>query len=522
MLNGSKFNLLPKQSLPYLRRSAALVWRKFWRALIIISGLLLFVGAQLLLARGINNWSSYWYLIILAGVAILSIIIAAKNSAFMLATWLVLVPWTWYFPLKPHKYYLQFDLLIMALLTMIAIPKFLVYRQKIARPTITEILLILSVLWCNVWPLIRLGTGSAKPHAAILQLILVPGIIYFLAKVTLENEKQIKLMIGAICVIGLLWTVSGFYEHYTGYQWHSAITGNPVLLKWQDVARGRAVGPSDSQVAPGTVLCAGLLAFLHVMSFVKKKWILVCGYIVVACISIAVFFTYTRTSYGGYAVGLIVAFLISKGRRRQYSIMLTAIAIIALFTIPKLMLDPEFNVRMSDPENYYGRVAMTRTLINMIDDNFWLGIGDFRNENYTAVMEKYVSSWEHPRLGEDKKLAFPDNNYLLVFAVNGVFGFIFHFGAILAFIVAISRLRNELPTEGLLGHNLASVTLAYSAVVLIAMTVTQLQSQPYLYYLMFVMYAMVFRAKELQDTKQSQSADTVSVPALAEAAKQES
>lgn len=492
-----------------LRRSVAPGWRKLLRTSMVILGLSVFFGLEYLLSRGIMSWDRSWFIILTTAIALLAIIIAFKNSAVMLALWLVLVPWTWYFPLRSAKYYLQFDLLTLTLLTLVAIPKFLVRRRRLTRLNIAEWLLILTVLYCSVWPIIRFGPNESQSIISVTwQLLLVPGVIYFLTKIALESEKQIKLMIGAIAVIGILWTLSGFYEHFTGYQWHSILTGNHVLLTRRDVGLGRAVGPSDSQVTPGTVLSAAALVLLHLIGCSRRNWARIVGYVCFGCMSVAVFFTYTRISYGGFVVALVVAFMISIGRRIQYGSLIAVITVAVVLAIPKIASDPEFSNRMSNPRNYYQRMAMSQTAYNIAKDYFWFGAGDIRQQN---ILEKYVSSWEHPRLGAGKFLAFPDNNYLVVFAMNGIFGFLFHFGAILGFIAIAFKMRKKLPAQGILGSNLASTAVAYAVVVLVAMTVTQLYSQPYLYYLMFMLFAMVVRTKEILDEREEAKATDMSL-----------
>jgi hypothetical protein len=490
-----------EQMVPTLHRVrtyAEPAWRKIMRAAIVLLGFSIFFGMEYVLARGVIGWEKNWFLVLIVGVAVLAVLIAAKNSTAMMALWLVLVPWTWHFPLRSAKYYLQFDLLTLTILTLVVVPKFLVQRRRLARFNVAEWLLILSVLYCNVWSIVKFGIAENESIRSVAwQLLLVPGVIYFLTKIAIESKRQIKLLVGAIILIGILWTISGFYEHYTGYQWHSALTGDIVPLQWTDIGLGRAVGPSDSQVAPGTVLCAGLLVLLHFIRYVKRVWLRFCYYAVVACMMMAVFFTYTRTSYAGFALALVIAFLISKGRRIQYGVVVGILAVVAMIMIPVMMTNDEFNYRMTSDRNYYQRKAMLATGMNIVRDYFWFGAGEKVRDQ--VFLQKYVSSRLHPRLGKAKLLEYPESDYLIVLAEHGIFGFLFHFSAIFAFVYVAFQMRHKMPLDDVLGSNLASLSVAYAFVVLIAMTLTQLQAQPYLYYLMYVLFAMVVRAKELHD-----------------------
>ncbi|MDH7603091.1 MAG: hypothetical protein QHI38_13200, partial [Armatimonadota bacterium] len=217
-------------------------WRKFIRTSLVVVGLALFLGAQLVLARAITDLERWWFLILMGFVALGAAVLAVRSVILMFAIWLVLVPWTWHFPIRSAKYYFGFDLLAITLITVIVIARVLARRVRLPSLCLAEWLLLLSVGYVNLWPILQKrieeGTWGLGTLGDVWRLVLVPPVVYFTLRSAVESERHIRLLVYTLVAIGVLWTISGFYEHYTGYQWHSALTGRLVPLEWRDVGKG--------------------------------------------------------------------------------------------------------------------------------------------------------------------------------------------------------------------------------------------------------------------------------------------
>ena len=480
-------------------------WRGLIRLCVVALGFALFAAAEYYLGRGIIRWEWSWFLIMMSAVTVVAAIIAIRATVLMLAIWLVLVPWTWDFPIRSAKYYLSFDLLALTLVFLVVVAKALAQRRTLPRLYTWEWLLFLSVAYINIWPILDTWIARGRFGFTIFgefwQLLLVPTLVYFIVKATLETRRHITLLLYALVVVGLVWTLSGFYEHFTGYQWHSALTGAKAPLVWRDVGKGRALGASSGQALPGAVLSVGVVALLHLAGFARKTAVRRLCYLAVGSMVAAIFFTYTRVSYGGFAVAMVALFLIGRGRRAQYGLLIAVLGVVALVMAPGLLSKSDFYERMTNPANYYGRMAMSRTALNIIRDHFWFGAGPLSDQ---TLLARYVSSRAHPVM-RGRLYAFPDNDYLVVFAQHGVFGFLFYYGAIFGFVILMFRIRNDLSSDDIPGMNLASTAIAYTAVVFVASVATALRSQPYVYYLLFSMFAMVVRSKQLRDEEKALS-----------------
>ncbi len=486
-----------------LRFALSPAWRKFVRVLTIIIGLALFLGTQLVLGRAIANAERWWFLILMGYVSLGAAILAIRSVVLMIAIWLVLIPWTWHYPIRSAKYYFSFDLLAFTLVTVIVVARVLSRRVRLPSLCPAEWLLLLSMGYVNLWPVIqkRIQEGSWGLGALgdVWRIVLVPPVVYFVVRSALESERNIRLLVYTLVVVGVLWTISSFYEHYTGYQWHSALTGRPVLLEWRDVGKGRAIGPSDGQLPPGIVFCATILMTLHVATFARRFIGLVFWYALAGLMTAALFFTYTRTSYAAFVVALLIMVAIGRGRRGYYLVYLVALLAVFIAMMPTLLGIQQFFTRITDPENYYGRMAMSRTAWNIAKDHFWFGAGDLRDQ---SLLFRYVSSWKHPGGRHGKPYYYPDNDYLVVFGERGIFGFLLYYGALIGFAWLFLRVRNELPRGDLLGTNLASTALAFSVAVFIAAAFTQLRYNPYLYYLLFTYAALVVRSRQIHGAEQ--------------------
>lgn|GEM_PF-5935254 len=479
-------------------------WRKFIRGLVVVIGLALFLGIQFVLATAIADAERWWFLILMSFVSLGAAVLAIRSVVLMIAIWLVLIPWTWHFPIRSAKYYFSFDLLALTLIFVIVLARLLARRIRLPSLYPAEWLLLFSIAYVNLWPILqrRIAEGAWELGTLgdIWRLVLVPSVFYFIVRTAIESERHVRLLAYTFVVIGVLWTISGFYEHYTGLQWHSALTGRPVLLQWRDVGKGRAIGPSDGQLQPGIVLSAAILMTLHVAAFTKRLVSRAIYYILAGLMTIALFFTYTRTSYAAFVLVLLVMVAIGRGRRMQYVASLAIIAGVLIAMMPTLLGVRQFFTRITDPENYFGRMAMSRTAWNIARDYFWFGAGDLRDQ---SLLFRYVSSWKHPGGRHGEPYYYPDNDYLVVLAERGIFGFLLYYGALFGFFVRLLRLRNELPTGSFLGTNLASTATVFSLVVFVAAGFTQLRYNPYLYYLLFTYAALVIRSRQLQTAGQA-------------------
>jgi len=466
------------------------------------------------LGQAVSHAERWWYLILISYVTLGAGVLAIKAPTLVLAIWLVLVPWTWTFPIRSAKYYFSFDLLALTLVTLVIVARTLARRRPIPAFYPPEWLFCLATAYLNVWPIvearIRQGAWGLGTFGDVWKLLLVPTVAYFVFRETLETRRDIRIILYAFVAVGLVWTVSGFYEHYTGFQWHSALTGRKVPLIWKDVGKGRALGAAYGQAQAGVVLTAALLVLMHIIGFVKRTAGKLLCYAAAVGMLMAVFFTYTRGSYGGFVVGLLAMVAIARGRRTQYGLYASILALIIVLMAPKLLGEEKFFTRITNPENYYGRLAMSKTAFNIFKDHFWFGAGDLRDQ---TLLFRYVSSMKHPGGRGGKPYYYPDNDYLVVLAQHGVIGFVIYYGAVLGFAVLIFRIRNDLRGDGLLGVNLASTVLAYAVVVFFASFITQLRTEPYIYYLFFALLALVVRSKQIQDQEERLS-ELVRAPAF--------
>lgn len=500
---------LLRAGLQRVRFILASPWRKAVRLSLAIIGLGLFLGVHIVLGRAIANLERWWFLIIISFVALGAGVLAIRYVVLMMAIWLVLVPWTWHFPVRSAKYYFSFDLLAMTLIFLVVVTRILARRIRLQPLNVTEWLLLLSIVYVNVWPILQKriveGTWGLGTLGSFWTLLLVPPVVYFVFRMALDSERSIRILIYTLVAIGTLWTISGFYEHYTGYQWHSALTGRPVPLEWRDIAKGRAIGPSGGQLQPGIVLTATILMTLHVAGSARRMAVRFVYYILAGLMAAALFFTYTRTSYAAFVVALLAMVVLGRGHRARYIASLTVLAGVLIAMAPALLGSKEFFTRITDPSNYYGRLAMSRTAWNIAKDYFWFGAGDLRDQ---SLLFRYVSSWRHPGGRHGEPYYYPDNDYLVVLGERGIFGFLLYYGALIGFALLFLRYRNELPGEGLLGTNLASTAAAFALVVFIAAAFTQLRYEPYIYYLLFTYAVLVVRSRQLHFATQQVEAQT--------------
>ncbi len=203
--------------------------------------------------------------------------------------------------------------------------------------------------------------------------------------------------------------------------------------------------------------------------------------------------------------------LISRGARASY----VALALVFLFAVaaifPVIATSRTLSTRFLTSGALYARMIMFQSGINVIKANFWFGVG---RDEISNVLDKYVSSPMHGK-SESGKYLRPHNDYVVVLGEQGIFGFLFYYGAILALLRVAFVTRARLPSAGTLGKDAATIMIVYAIIHGITSTSDQFQSIPFSSYVLFTLLALAVRLGELQaeeyeaDAKELDSAQSL-------------
>lgn len=492
------------------RTHAAPLWRKLVRLAVVLSGFAVFAALEYELAILIQAEDWFHAGMIFGAIITLAVTLFSVPTAFV--GWLVMSPWVGLFWREAvgGALALTFDRVMILLLLIVVVARRMVKREPLRALQFPEWMLLASFLYIKVVPHVGTMPSMIWGLNVFMDSLVSPFIIYIVAKECITNKTQIAAMSVGVLAGGIVWSLTGFYEHYLGKMWLSPIIGQDIQLAWTDVAQGRAAGPANHYYVYGGVLILTTFLALHLGVSAKQAGVRFLCIVGAAVTIVALYFGYSRAPYLALALSLLIAPFFVKRGRSVYTVAAVAVLMVGVIAVASLSTSTQTS-RFSSLDSVYGRAVIYRTMLNMIKDHFWLGVGYDKSGDYVA---QYVSSLTHPhwttRTGR-YGYSLAHNEYLVVFAEQGLIGFALYFAAVISLAVQMLRVRARLPDNGLLGKGIVLPVLLLVMSYFIMGTADQFQLNQYLYYLMFAMVAMVIRLGELQredDTADAEASGT--------------
>ncbi len=482
-------------------------WRNIVKWVALFIGLAFFVFVEARLAKTIIDLNIF--IIIVFAATIFYIILFSKWPIAAFALWIFISPWISVFGFsKPQSSIgLSFDILAMLLPIIILIMRLLVDKRKIQAPSFPEILFLAHAVYIRIpeW----LGE-SASPLTIIsffTAFAAAPICVYFILKSCLRTRTHIIIFLAVLMGIGALWAIAGYYEHYTGYRWSSLIVQRDIDLALQDVAKGRATGPSGSYHVYGLVLNLAFALAAHFLGYTKHKFVKVICFVLMPMIAVGIFFGYSKGGYISFALFAILMFAMSRKNKAVYFSVAVITTIIVAVSYGSAMSDAKLRDRMDIVNSYRGRLAMHATALAMFKANPIFGVG---YGNFSQNAAKYLSTGHNIRIsrsGLARDYARPHSEYLSTLAEQGIVGFALYFGAIFFFILALIKTRKALAGKDDYMHDIISIILVYVVCILMIKGNDDFFKYPYTYYVFYSLLAVSARIYELMRANKLISAD---------------
>ncbi len=406
------------------------------------------------------------YLVLLAFLAIfpLVLIFLKKNLVNALLLWfpailfrfgnipLPLLP-----DLPPHRIlWLSIFLFFLAELAL---------KQRKIIYGITKIEIAMLVLCVYiVFSMIFAGTiykeGQGLFINTFLSGYLLPFSIFFLARNTIDSEKEIKKVFIFFSIIGLYLGITGIFEYF---QVSSLVFPRYIMGHRGDI--GVAKGPFLLPAVNGTVL--GMIFYIVLYLFMQetKKWVKFFHGITIILMLTTLFFTYNRASWLGLALSSLLLPVFFPQMRRMFIIVLLAILLIVAFTQVRVVEKQRVEERIAHMNPIYDRINIYGTVWKMFLEKPVFGFGF---NTFMAYSPEYVHKIEGiPYRGWEDKINIHDTwaGILVELGLVGLGLFIF----IIFYILKISiNLYRRLPSGVFLGKGLVTVFLGFFVVFAVA------------------------------------------------------
>lgn len=467
-------------------------YRQLVRALCVLLGLAIFAAAEWYVAVAID--SEMYYAMIVLGALVAAMIVVAVSPTWGFITWLFLSPFAGVFLPPKTQYRIGVNVVLLGLLVVSSTVRAMADRKKLPRLLFVEWMMIAS--WIYAMMLRNTDAFGAKDYPS--QLFLAPVVVYFIAKATIKERKHVAWVTLAVLCVGTVWAGFGIYEHFAGQSWLSLAAGTAVRIRGEhDVGAGRSTGPAGHYYLYGNVIILSLLIATHFAGWVRNVGLRILYYALWPILLVGLYFGYSRAPYLALVLALSIMLLLARAGFKRYLTITVLIAVAVVLVAPYWLSDRELTRRFE--ASPVARLAIYASSVNMFRAYPFFGVG---LNKYSDFVPSYVSGMEHPSLRTSETgVAYfwsrPHCEYLLVLCEQGIVGVILYLGTLLAFIYAMWRARSVLDKKGLLGKDLPSIVIAFTLGVMLTMVTDEFQRHPYMYFIMFTMFAAVVRLGEL-------------------------
>lgn len=477
-------------------------WRLWAKIAMIVVGLGIFLGLEYALALMINH--EQWFLVaaMLIGAICVAAIYSKPSIAFV--AWLAVSPIAGIY-LRLGKVgdlpQITFDRVVVYTLILVLLARFFANREKPRKLILPEYLLL-------AFPAYILLTIPFFPHDNPQRVALQfmtrigdPVAIYFIAKAAMVDRKHVGVVVAGLFAVGVYSTAMAVYDHFTGRMSLAAISGIEANLYYAD-AGGRAAGPFLSPLDLGVTLSIAIPLALHYAEWTRKNAAKYFYYLCIPAMAAAWFFTYTRGAYLPLVcVMLLMPFLATRCRKR-YAGAFIVLVIMAMFGLPIYMSRPEVAHRLTQDSTAIQRVALARTLVNLIGDNPWFGVG---LANYRTEMSKYIPSvprarwliWHGGTSTRLPEMTASHNTYLTIASEHGLIGLALYLGSFLGFGVYFLRLRKQFLANEFLGRDFVSLVVLIMAGFFLSINTTSMEGRGYVNLVVWILIAAIVRLAQI-------------------------
>ncbi len=477
-----------------VRSSLAPMWRKLVFAAAVVLGICVFVAAEYQLGRLIV--ADQYILAIIALAAISIFVITVTYPFWGYAIWFFLTKYlTLFGGILPRRY--NFDLVMPGLLLFVLLLRATARKDTVRRVSAAEVLL---AVFCIYGYLIRKDFSGAGITGFGTTLLLTPLCIYLIASMAIRERKHILWFMIVIVATGTSFALMGIYEQIVGKMWLAGIMGGD-----KDLYGGmRSTGPTGHYYVYGNMLSLSILLCLHLFRW-HTRWLSRLALVAAAIVNIVgLYYGFSRAPYIAFALGMLLMLLLSAYTKRVYAVGLAILAAAVLIAAPLSLANR--NVRDRMQTGYGARLATSQTSLNMFRQYPLFGVG---RDNYLDFVQTYVSSHEHSaRKTPSGAVVYwgrPHSEYFLMLTELGAVGLFLYLMVYLLFLRRLAYDRRILRKEDVDGSDFAALAIAFTIGVLFTMATDEFGLHPYMYAIIFTLYAMARKA-ELFARKEEASA----------------
>lgn len=359
-----------------------------WRAVLALAGTaILAIGVIALgLFIGKKMTGEEWTILLTAtgfGVYVALALIDIRH-AFLF--WIVTAPFARFIHLElelgrriPN---LTLNRLMVGVLLVLFLAQVTIHRRKLAR-----------FQWADLWLVAFLGASFlsvpasvldfAKAFKAWLDLLVVPALVYFLAKNLTSQRKELKSVLLAVMVVGVYLSLLATHEQLTGVVWFYP---EDRSVEYSANVR-RVVGLLGN---PAFISLVINLAFPWVFYlFLRRGRRPLVRVAIILLLAAGVYFCMNRSGWASLVVTLLVMALLVPESRRFFVVILIAMAVAAVVYGAVILASPAVQERLTAEGPIEYRMETWDVAWRMIRDHPAFGVGW---ESFSQYYSRY-NAW---------------------------------------------------------------------------------------------------------------------------------
>jgi len=321
------------------------------------------------------------------------LLLGLVNVRYLFYIWIATLPFSQWSIYDLGSMNLYTDRVMLLFLLLMALFYFSIRKILFAKISVVELLMLAFTLVCII-SAIKSNSLDREGFGFILAAYIYPFIGYYLARSTMQNEKDVRDFSVVITYLCLYLAYIGICEQLNPDLVFPRYIVNPTYII-SNV--GRSVGPSLEPVGYGLGLLFCLLISIHyffkTISLLNPTKIL--AFIVIIITPIAIFFTYTRAVWIGLILSLFVLFLFYPRGKKIFGSLLAILIVVFVLIQTILVSKTEGSAKdVVERDTIYVRLSMAKTGMKMFLDKPILGVGYSQaSKDFPRYFKTLGTSW---------------------------------------------------------------------------------------------------------------------------------
>lgn len=361
--------------------------------------------------------------VVLAGYLVLirnligGLVVYLYSLIFLNYYWRILLPGVW-----PD---IDLPRMMFAFVWLIFILELLLDRRRLLPGGTLGVLMVL-ILCAFTLSMLTLGKRGIR---TILNGYLIPYAMFTLCKTVFVDRRSVERFVFWLAVpLALYFPAMSILEHYRveallfpRYIGKVIVEGESLGLNWG----GRAMG---TFIQPAVTGCAMVMIFfvaVHCLSWMKGTFAKLYSILLFLITPIGVFFTYTRSVFLGFVLGLIIMTAFSKRLRLPAAILLIVMGLAVMGNWSNVKTAEREAGGVGDMATAQGRVVLMNASLRMFMDHPFFGVGFKRfmeqSAPYVSQVKRTFLGYKEGWIGQESN---QHNQFSSVLTEIGLVGFV--------------------------------------------------------------------------------------------------